>query len=119
MSTEKPELLFVLQRFLDNIYEKASRSQSVLLKRNHGHYTYANERLFVYVTIFPKEVELVFESKQVGNGVFSIVLDMCMSSGEVLAGNLLSLNGRCEEISTALASQEDWVLALLLKCLGN
>lgn len=37
----------------------------------------------------------------------------------VLAGDLLSLNGRCEEISAALASQEDWVLALLLKCLGN
>lgn len=81
--------------------------------------TYANGILFVYLTIFPKEVELVVESKQVGNGVFSIVLDMCMSSGEVLAGNLLSLNGRCEEISTALASQEDWVLALLLKYLGT
>ncbi|PUA43146.1 MULTISPECIES: hypothetical protein [Pseudomonas] len=119
MSTEKPELLFVLQRFLDNIYERASRSQSVLLKRNHGHYTYANERLFVYVTIFPKEVELVFESQQVGDGVFSIALDMCMSSGEVLAGDLLSLNGRCEEISAVLASQEDRVLAQLLKCLDN
>lgn len=71
------------------------------------------------MTIFPKEVELVFESQQVGNGVFSIALDMCMSSGEVLAGDLLSLNGRCEDISAALALQEDWVLALLLKCLGN
>ncbi|WP_404941176.1 hypothetical protein [Pseudomonas danubii] len=119
MSTEKPELLFILQRFLDNVYERASKSQSVLLKRNHGHYTYADEILFVYVTIFPKEVELVFESKQVSSGVFSIALDMCMSSGEVLAGDLLSLNGRCEEISAALASQEDWVLALLLKCLRN
>lgn len=119
MSTEKPELLFILQRFLDNVYERASKSQSVLLKRNHGHYTCADEILFVYVTIFPKEVELVFESKQVSSGVFSIALDMCMSSGEVLAGDLLSLNGRCEEISAALASQEDWVLALLLKCLGN
>ena len=119
MSTEKPEPLLILQRFLDNVYVKASKSQSGLLKRNHGHYTYANGILFVYLTIFPKEVELVVESKQVGNGVFSIVLDMCMSSGEVLAGNLLSLNGRCEEISTALASQEDWVLALLLKYLGT
>ncbi len=119
MSTEKPELLFILQEFLDNVYERASKSHRVLLNRNHGHYTYADEILFVYLTIFPEEVELVFESKQVDNGVFSIALDMCMSSGEVLAGDLLSLNGRCEGISAALALQEDRVLTLLLKCLGN
>jgi len=64
VSTEKPELLFILQRFLDNVYERASKSQSVLLKRNHGHYTYANEILFVYVTIFPKEVELVLRASR-------------------------------------------------------
>ena len=49
MSTEKSELLFILQEFLDKVYERASKSQNVLLKRNHGHYTYADEVLCVYL----------------------------------------------------------------------
>ncbi|ROL81437.1 hypothetical protein BLX41_05360 [Pseudomonas protegens] len=82
-----------------------------MLERNHAHYTYADEYFFVYLPLYPKEIELVFEGEQVSDGVFAVDLDKCMSSAEGLAGGILALHGRREEVCAESVSREEWGLA--------
>ncbi|WP_347900846.1 hypothetical protein [Pseudomonas purpurea] len=112
--TEKLEVIDTLQAFLDKVYGEASKKQDIELKRNHGHYDYAGEKFCIYVTIFPHEVELIFEGREVGAGVFIVTLDMCTSDGEILSSDIVSVSGKSGEIKAMLVSQEALVLAQLL-----
>lgn len=113
------DIVNVLEGFLDGIYRKASKSQNISLTRNKGHYSYPGQKMCVYVTFFPKEVELVFDGEEVDTGIFCVALDICRANGEILAGDSLSLKGRCSEIKAALDAQEESVLTQLLKFLGD
>lgn len=117
--SEGLDIVNVLEGFLDGIYRKASQSQNISLTRNKGHYSYPGQKLCVYVTFFPKEVELVFDGEEVGAGIFCVALDICRPNGQVLAGDSVSLKGRCSEIKAALDAQEESVLTQLLKFLGD
>lgn len=117
--TEKLKCVDLLQGFLDRVYGQASREQDSVLSRNCGHYDYAGEKFSVYVTVFPEEVELVFEGEQVEGGSFVVSLDICTPEGEILKDKVMSAKGGCDEIRKALERSEASVLAEFLRFLNG
>ena len=69
------------------------------------------------MTIFPCEVELIFEGEHLEDGSFVLTLDACTPDGEILAGNIISMHGSCGKVEALLASSEARVLIELLKLL--
>jgi len=63
--SERQEILDVLDKFLGDIYEKASRHLNIVLKRNYGHHEYSGDRFSAYLTFLPSEVELLFDGEEV------------------------------------------------------
>lgn len=116
--TEKLKCVDLLQGFLDRVYGQASREQDSVLSRNCGHYDYAGGKFFVYITVFPEEVELVFEGEQVEGGSFVVSLDICTPEGKVLKGKVMSAKGGCDEIRKALERSDASVLAEFLRFLN-
>ncbi|WP_192558493.1 hypothetical protein [Pseudomonas allokribbensis] len=117
--TEKQKCVDLLQEFLDRIYGQASREQGGVLSRNCGHYDYAGDKFSVYVTVFPEEIELVFEGEQVEGGSYVVSLDICTPEGEMLKGKVVSAKGGCDEIRKTLERSEASVLAELLRFLNE
>ncbi|MGC5698837.1 hypothetical protein J4P02_01405 [Pseudomonas sp. NFXW11] len=106
-----------LEGFLDRVYLGASRSQGRALSRNRGHYEYPGEKFCAYVSIFPHEVELVFEGERLEGGTFVVNLDLCTPDGEILAGTIVSARGSCGEVEAVLGASEALVLIELLRLL--
>lgn len=114
MITEKMKCMEALGAFLDRLYVASSKRQGTALSRDRGHYEYPGEKFCVYMTIFPCEVELIFEGEHLAGGSFVVTLDACTPDGEILAGNIISMHGSCGEVETLLASSEARVLIELL-----
>lgn len=117
--SERQEILDVLDKFLGDIHEEASRRLGIVLKRNYGHYEYSGDKFSAYVTFLPGEVELVFDGEEIDAGNFIVYLDLCTSGGEVLGRGIVSASGSSAEIRVVLASSGESVITQLLTFLDN
>ncbi|UPY94025.1 hypothetical protein [Pectobacterium sp. 21LCBS03] len=114
---EKEEIFSTLQQFLDSIYETVSEQYEGVLTKCSGNTEYPSGQFIVYISLFPQEVELIFEGKDAGNSENVIKLIACTPDGEVLNDGIFTLCGELADIKIALDAHRTHVadeLATLL-----
>ncbi|MEQ9886938.1 hypothetical protein [Pectobacterium zantedeschiae] len=101
---EKEDIFSTLQQFLDSAYETVAEHDGNVLTKRSGHTVYQSGKFIVYISLFPHEVELIFEGEDAGNRENIITLIACTPDGNVLNDNIFTLCGGLADIKIALES---------------